>query len=109
MRAKRNAASEAMPSRRAVCPTRSGEKEALSSTTARVSPRISVRSPPMTPAMAMGSLPLVISMSLSVRTRSLPSSVVMRSPSPAALTVISRAGRVLRSNACRGCPSTSMT
>ena len=109
MREKRKAASEAMPRRRAVCPTRTGEKQALSTTIVRVSSAMPVRFPPITPARAMGVPPLVMSMSRSVRRRSLSSRVVMRSPSRAARTVISRSGSVLRSKAWRGCPSASIT
>ena len=93
------AASEFIPKRLDVWPTLTGEKLALSITIVLVSGLIPVCSPPITPASAIASPPDVMSMSRSVSVLSLPSSVIIRSPSCAALTVISRAGRVLRSKA----------
>jgi hypothetical protein len=94
--------------RRAVRATPVGSQCAASSSTAVVPSPISVEAPPMTAARPIGPLSSVISRSSVERVRTVPSRVVSFSPSRASRTVIGPV-TALRSKACIGWPSSSIT
>ena len=84
------------------------EVRGLEQDVGRPSP-ISVSSPPMIPAIATARSASAITRSDSSRRRSTPSSVRIVSPGFARRTMIFPPASVLRSNACSGFPSASMT
>ena len=85
-----------------------GSKIALSIRIFFVVSSTSVLSPPITPAMHTGILPLVITISLEVRVRSLLSRVIISSPSLASRTRTVSPSLSL-SKKCIGCPNSSIT
>ncbi len=107
-RSKRCDASVCRSSRRAVRRMPVRVNDADSSSTSTVSLATSDVAPPITPAIATGRSTSQINRSPSVMTRSTPSRVCRGSPSAARRTTMPGPSSRCRSNACRGCPSSSI-
>ena len=86
-----------------------GSKSADSSSTVFVPSAISLSSPPMMPATALGRSESQIMSIVWSSFLSTPSSVFIVSPSRAHLTTMRRSLSFVWSNACMGCPSSSIT
>src|SRR5256885_5937595 len=108
-RSNRCEASVWSPCRRAVRRMPGGSKTALSSRIRVVRSDTSLVAPPITPASATGRSASAMTRSSALSLRSLPSRVVIGSPSPARRTTMREPFSFSRSKAWSGCPSSSRT
>ena len=106
---KRYDASESMPSFLLVARIAAGRKFALSSSTSVVVSLIPLCSPPITPATAIGLAASAITSICGSSARSTPSRVRIFSPGFGCRTTMRPSASSFWSNACRGCPHSSMT